>query len=118
MKILILRPTDVLLVISSLFIFACKKSNSDTTDAITCDGTLTYTANAKAIITKNCTTSGCHNAGSSRGDFTTYAGLKPYLNSGDFYREVITTKDMPQGSSLSEEEYNALYCWAKNNYAE
>lgn len=102
----------------SLLLATCKKSKNETTQTTTCDGSITYTASAKAIIDKNCTSSGCHNVGSSRGDFTTYSGLKPYLTNGEFYKEVITTKDMPRGSSLSTDEYNALYCWSKNNYAE
>ena len=114
-----MRTISILAItVASLLLVTCKKSNTDTTPTITCDGTVTYTASAKALIDKNCTSSGCHNAGSSRGDFTSYSGIKPFLTSGDFYKEVITTKDMPRGSSLSTDEYNALYCWSKNNYAE
>jgi hypothetical protein len=118
MNISIRNIAILALTAGSMLLATCKKSNNDTTQSITCAGTVTYAVTAKAIIDKNCTSSGCHNAGSSRGDFTSYAGIKPYLNSGDFYKEVITTKAMPKGSSLSTDDYNALYCWSKNNYAE
>lgn len=102
----------------SVLTFACNKSTTTASSNITCDGSTTYTATAKTIITSNCATSGCHASGSSNGDFSTYAGLKPYLSNGSFYQEVITTKNMPRGFSLSTDNYNALYCWANNNYAQ
>ena len=80
------------LITGALLLATCKKSDEDSTPTITCDGTVTYMANAKAILDKSCTAAGCHNASSGRGDFTTYAGIKPYLTSGDFYKKVITIK--------------------------
>lgn len=114
-----MKNTHTPIIISTLVLVllgACSKNN--TTSDITCSSSPDYTNNTKKIIDANCTSSGCHNSGSSRGDFTTYAGIKPFLDNGSFTREVITNKTMPQGSKLSTDDYNLLFCWSKNNFAQ
>lgn len=102
-----------LLASAMFFAGSCKKYNPS------CDGsTPTYNADIKDIIDANCTQSGCHGAGSSRGDFRTYAGLSPYLSNGRFKSEVLTKQSMPQGGSLSHAELNLIQCWNDNGYPE
>ena len=94
---------------------ACKKDAED----IECDGsTRTYDADIKAIVDANCTSSNCHGSGSSRGDYTSYAGLEADLNSGIFKKEVLTDQSMPRGGSLSTDELIKISCWADNGYPE
>lgn len=94
-------------------IASCRKDNLTPE----CDGSnLTYNSGIKAIIDSECATSGCHNAGSNDGDFTTYSGLQPYLNSGDFKREVLTDQSMPRNGSLSQDQLNKIQCWVDNGY--
>ena len=92
---------------------ACKKKPK-------CDGSNpTYSSTIKSIIDGNCNSSGCHNTGSSNGSFTTYTGLKPYLDNGSFKREVLEDQTMPEGSAkLSKDELNKLQCWSENGYPE
>ena len=101
------------LALLALMSGSCKKYDPS------CDGsTPTYNADVKDIIDANCTQSGCHGAGSSRGDFRTYAGLRPYLLNSRFKREVLTDQSMPKGGSLSHAELNLIQCWADTDYPE
>ncbi|MFM9985329.1 MAG: hypothetical protein ACKVOK_08870 [Flavobacteriales bacterium] len=92
---------------------ACKKKPQ-------CDGSNpTYTSSIKSIIDGNCNSSGCHNSGSGNGVFTTYTGLKPYLDNGSFKRSVLEDQTMPEGSAkLSKDELNKLQCWSENGFPE
>ncbi len=63
------------------------------------------------IINSNCTTSGCHDAGSPSGNFTTYNGLKAKVDNGALRKRVLEDKDMPPSGSLSQEERDKLNCW-------
>ena len=92
---------------------ACKKKPQ-------CDGSNpTYTATIKSIIDSNCNSSGCHNSGSGNGVFTTYTGLKPYLDNGSFKRSVLEDQTMPEGSAkLSKDELNKMQCWSENGFPE
>ena len=84
-----------------------------------CDGsTPTYDGEIKAIIDNNCTGGLCHDNGSSKGDFTTYAGLQSVLSNGKFKSEVLIDQTMPRNGSLSQEEIDAIQCWSENDYPE
>ncbi|MBN8694368.1 MAG: cytochrome c [Bacteroidetes bacterium] len=98
-----------------IIVSSCKKSKN-----IKCDGTnSTYNGNIKPIISANCTGSGCHGTGSGNGDFTTYAGLKPFLDNGKFKSEVLDKQSMPKGAAkLSDDELSKITCWAENSYPE
>lgn len=106
-----------LLAVLSVIIFAsCKKDNNKTP---VCDGSNpTYNADIRSIINSNCTSSGCHDAGSGDGDFTSYNGLEAVLNNGRFESEVLKNQTMPEGTSLSESQLNKLQCWADNGFPE
>lgn len=94
------------------FIFSCKK-----TDPV-CDGSNpTYHSAIKSIIDNSCIS--CHGAGSSRGNFKAYQGLKPYLDNGKFKRLVLEEQVMPKGpAKLSPDELNKIQCWVNNGYPE
>lgn len=97
----------------STLLYACKKADADCTDT-----NYTYEADTKKIISNNCNTAGCHNSGSSNGDFTTYAKLKPYLDSEAFYNRVFVVGDMPKNRILNLKNKNILQCWVENSYKE
>ena len=109
MKNLVITSLVLLLLLAG----ACQKSSttSSTDNTTTCSVAYTYNADIKTIIEASCLSSGCHGSGSSRGDFTTYSGLKTYITNGSFKREVITTKNMPEGSSLSSSQLSMISCW-------
>lgn len=70
-----------------------------------------YSTNVKPIIDGNCLSSGCHNSGSSNGDFTVYAGIKAKVDNGSINNRVIQQKNMPFTSSLSTEQLIKIKCW-------
>ena len=70
-----------------------------------------YSASIKPLIDANCTSSGCHNAGSSNGNLTTYEGLLIRVNNGTLSKRVLYTKDMPKNGSLSLDDRKKIKCW-------
>lgn len=94
---------------------SCKKDKLDPV----CDGSEpTFEDGISTIINANCMGSSCHGAGSSRGDFTSYAKMEAFLNNGSFEREVLDDQTMPQGGDLTQNEINSIQCWVDNNYPE
>jgi hypothetical protein len=103
-------------IIASSLVFSCKKGKKLTPN---CNGSKpTYNSGIKTIIDNNCTGSSCHVAGSPYGNFTSYAGMAPYINSGRFKVAVLEQQTMPKNKNLSQDELNKLQCWVENNYAE
>jgi hypothetical protein len=90
-----------------------KKSSLDNCDSLS---NYTYTNYVASVLNNNCTFSGCHNAGSSNGDFTTYLGIKINVDNGTFLNRVLVTKDMPPSyttgpSTLSDCDLLKLKKW-------
>lgn len=111
MKILLILSLGTLVIL----LVACNKDPL----VPACDGNqATYEADVKTIIESTCNGGACHGSGSSRGDFTSYSGLLPYLNNGAFKREVIDEQTMPKFKTLSQDEINSIQCWIDNGYAE
>ena len=91
----------------------------ESTENPACDSLMvTYDNQVKPIIDASCAFVGCHSVGFAFGDFTTYPSMTPYLNDSQFKNEVLITKDMPQGGTLTDEELLILECWVASNYAE
>lgn len=89
---------------------ACKKEKKE--DVIDCTGVSpSYNSEIKPIISANCLSSGCHNAGSSNGDYTTYNGLKAVAASGVLESRVIINKTMPPSGPLSLDNRKKIKCW-------
>ena len=105
-------------ILITISVFSCKKEEYFTP---ACDGsTPAYNSGIKAIIDANCMGSFCHGSGEKRGDFTSYAGLKPVLDNGAFKKRVIDEQDMPKGkgNTLAQQEINIIQCWINNGYPE
>jgi uncharacterized membrane protein len=88
-----------------------KKENSDNVGC-----TASFSADIQPVINTKCALSGCHNAGSTLGDFTTYAGVKARADNGRLRRNVFELKIMPPPTAvqLSEHEKEQLKCWLDN----
>lgn len=119
MKKLKTIPFILFSIISTVvFISSCKKEKKE--EVLDCTGVSpSYNSEIKPIINANCISSGCHNAGSSNGDFTTYAGLKAVASTSTLESRVIINKTMPPTGSLSLEDRKKIKCWissgASNN---
>lgn len=70
-----------------------------------------YVSDIMPIINANCVSSGCHNAGSGNGDYTSYGALQTSASNGALERRVVTNKTMPPGKSLISEELKKIKCW-------
>lgn len=106
------KIVGVLVIIASVYLFSCKKSNNgSTTYSPDCSGTTpTYTSVASPLFSTYCATSGCHNTGSNNGPgaLTTHAEIK---NAAVTIRATIISGRMPQGTTLSSEQKNKIVCW-------
>ncbi|MDO9184439.1 MAG: hypothetical protein Q7W13_00390 [Bacteroidia bacterium] len=97
-------------LILAILIESCKKKEKE--EVIDCSGVSpSYNSDIKPIINANCLSSGCHNGGSSNGDYTSYSGLKAVASSGTLESRVVTNKTMPATSPLSLEDRKKIKCW-------
>lgn len=88
-------------------------------ERVPCNGTTpTWDGEVANIVMANCSGSDCHDAGSSRGDFTTYAGMQDDLLNGSFETEVLETRRMPQVGTLEDSTLAVLQCWLENGFPE
>jgi len=108
----IVKYTSLILA-GCLLVVSCKKNKEENElDDVDCSTiSASYNANIKAITTANCVSSGCHNAGSSKGDFTTYAGLKAVADKGALESKVIKSNAMPPSTGLGIEDRKKIKCW-------
>lgn len=73
--------------------------------------TVSYSAVIAPLFTRSCNTSGCHDAGSPDGDFTTYSRLQRYINNGTIRQEVLVAQTMPIDERLTSVELGQIQCW-------
>jgi hypothetical protein len=90
--------------------FACKTQKPATPGVDCSTVSATYSKDIAPIISANCMP--CHKAGSLKGDFSFYAGLKVAADNGQLEKRVLIVKDMPKGKGpLPEEERKKIRCW-------
>ena len=83
----------------------------------------TYTEDVKQIIDLTCAYSGCH-LDLAPGNYSTYQGLLPILNTEEFTQRVIYERNMPPfyaedgPPELTEEQMTMLQCWVESGYKE
>ena len=91
---------------------SCRKDEYKKLDCSTINAK--YNADIKPIINANCTSSGCHDAGSGNGDYTTYSGLKIKVDNSSLSSRVLYDKNMPPNGALSLDDRNKIKCWLDN----
>lgn len=119
------------LLFAGLLIYSsCGDDDEDTCETFTA----TYNGDVKAIIDSSCAYSGCHSGGSTANsfipigsnDFTTFASLKPGLDSGVFNARALVARNMPPSANvpagfpteLTPEQLEILTCWHNAGYPE
>lgn len=100
------------LTVVYLFVSSCKKNEYKNIDCNKISAK--YSSDIFPLISSRCNSSGCHAAGSSRGDFTTYQGLKSKADNGSLERTVLVDKTMPPSGALSQDDRNKIKCWLTN----
>ena len=104
-----LKIASTIFFFSILLLASCKK-DPIAIGNVDCN-TVTYASTIAPLLTSNCNSSGCHNAGSSKGDLTTFSKLSVYVNNGTFKKEVLTDQSMPTSGPLSSEQLGQVQCW-------
>ena len=105
------RYTPVLFLF--LILFSCKTETTE--PEVDCSKiNSTYSASVKPLVEANCLSSGCHDANSSNGDFTTYDGLKSVADKGALKSRVVDQKNMPPSKPLSQDDINKVKCWIES----
>ena len=103
---------------------ACTSDTIAPPDLEVCDTLLvTYNVEMKTLIDTYCAYSGCHAAGSTDGDFSSYVEMLPFLEGGVVDMRVIEIGDMPPNNvssnkKISEEERLFFQCWLENGFPE
>lgn len=114
---------------SILIIWILFLSHSCTKDKIDivmdeCEEAVTYNTGIKELLATNCAYSNCHDgSGGAPGNYTSYFGIEPFLNVGQFEKRALTDRDMPPSyatgpKSLSQEDIDLISCWMQNGYVE
>ncbi|MEO8147087.1 MAG: hypothetical protein ABI723_05580 [Bacteroidia bacterium] len=104
-----------------LFIASCLNDKGEIAQPNNGCDTTYYTLQIKPIIDNNCAISGCHiTGGAGTGNFTTYSGIKPYLQSGSVNIRInLPANDplyMPQGSTLDPVDLTKLNDWIASGF--
>jgi hypothetical protein len=103
-------PAILIVVVAGV---ACSKSTgSDYTPD--CTTSRSYSADVSPIIQSYCAVnSGCHATGSHNGPgaLTSY---QPVYNNRSAIRTAVANGSMPEGSSLTNAQKNAIICWIDN----
>jgi hypothetical protein len=94
---------------------SCKKETLKT-DFATCT-TPTYEGEIKTLIATNCNDIDCH-GGRQQPVLTYYTAVKAAVDNGTFEYEVITSRAMPLGSKLSQEDFDLINCWLSDGAPE
>lgn len=101
-------------LITGIIVSCSKSGSSNGSTTVDCSGSAkSYTSDVNPIIQSYCAVSGCHAAGSSNGPgaLTTYQQV---FNNSTSIRNVVLNRTMPQGTSLSSAQINAIVCWIDN----
>ena len=75
---------------------------------------VSFEANVQPIVDLNCAVSGCHvDGGEAPGVLSSYAGVKDFVNSGDFESRVFNSPDdpMPPSGELGECDQELILRW-------
>ena len=96
----------------------CKKDDPQTTKCNLPNADLSYTLNIKRIIDEQCLS--CHVTGSGvsgvSSDYSTFEGMKAFLDNGKILDRVVVKKDMPQGGVMSQAQRDSINCWIAAGY--
>ncbi|MEL6717246.1 MAG: hypothetical protein AAFO82_00535 [Bacteroidota bacterium] len=83
----------------------------------------TYDNSIEELMERTCAYEGCHITGFSSGDFTSYSGTTPFIQS--IANRSLNRLDMPPNyapdgkpKSLTDEEKELLECWINNGFPE
>jgi hypothetical protein len=110
-----MKKLIAIIIVITAVVVSCSKSTSTSTTTVDCSGTAkSYATDVSPIITTYCATnSGCHGTGSSQGPgaLTSYAQV---YSARAAIRISVANGTMPQNTTLSAVQKNAILCWIDN----
>lgn len=98
----------------SLLLTACSKKSDSVPTPSNCTTTKSFASDVNPIIQTSCAlNAGCHASGSTNGPgpLTSYAQV---FNARVNIKNAVSNGTMPQNSSLSTDQKNAIICWIDN----
>lgn len=103
-----------LFTVLAAFIYSCTNDKGPVADVVVVDE-CSFTEIIEPIISTSCAISGCHDAGSLNGDFSSYENIKLYADDGKLNNRLLILQDMPVApvDPLSEAQKSAFDCWLK-----
>ncbi len=107
----------LMLIITGVFMSSCARDKSPVI-VNNCEEEITYQKDLQLILDNNCSFSGCHDAGSIVGDFTTFENISSFFNSGIIKQVTIDERSMPLGDTLSTDDLILFECWIQGGYLE
>ncbi len=121
------------LLYAGMVFFFTRCTADELAPAVDCaPGSATYDTNIRPIIDSSCSYAGCHDGNSPGvpGNFTTYGGMRPFLDNGAVRSRVVDLRNDPvvgmppsaaaypqsQKEDLTPEEFELMSCWLNNGY--
>ena len=101
--------------VGMIFTFACTYKKGGVAPSVEKCDSISYIADIHTITVTYCQPvhgSGCHEAGSVAGDYTSYAGLKAKVDNGTLYNRVVDSRTMPP-AGLTDDCVKKISCWLK-----
>jgi cytochrome c553 len=101
-----LKFKKVFLILTLGVFFSSCLTNVDELEELDPCETITFSENVKSIIEANCVQ--CHGSGGNVPNLTTYSGISA---NASFVKAETSSRRMPQGGSLTNDEIAAIACW-------
>ncbi|WP_121354061.1 hypothetical protein [Flavisolibacter nicotianae] len=111
-----MKKVIVFLTAVVMALTACTKSGADTSFTPDCATPKSYAADVSPILQVSCNTVGCHASGSHEGPGALVTYQQVYNNRSGI-RKSVANGSMPEGSTLTAAEKNAIICWIDNGAA-
>lgn len=104
-----MKKQMIILAGLSMGLIACQKTTATEPVASNDCTAVTYAGTIKPLFDSRCIT--CHGATSGDGPITNYAQTKALVDNGKLKLTVLTTRSMPQGSTLTAGQLGQVQCW-------
>lgn len=102
----------LLLAAAMLCMGGCYYDKSDELYGPQCDvSDAGFNSKIKPILDANCGGGSCHGAGGDNGELVSYDQINAIVQDGSFRDQVIVTRNMPDGGSLSSCELDLITKW-------
>ncbi len=108
-----------------LILASCMRDKFEPVETVCGVDTVTYDADIAPLIQETCAYVGCHTGIGQQDRYSSYAELQDAITTGNFFNEVLETRDMPPSYDievptvqLTDDQYNLFACWAEAGYPE